>query len=219
MGGNQERRPSDSTTSELTPCMQKLDKLLDELLCGDENRAERSARSFPIYGEESLQALAALFSQPDPDTRWWAVRALAGFDPVEHPQAAVFLIKALQDPDSSVQACAAVGLREKPSPAAIPGLIKLLSHKDQLLARVAGDALIALKNEATPSLVTLIEGLGNDHNTTKVEAARAMALIGDPASISTLFKIWESGSSMVQHWAEKGLHDMGIGMAFFDPRG
>jgi HEAT repeat protein len=199
--------------------MQKLDKLIDELLNGDENRAERSARSFPIYGEEGLQALVALFTQPDPDTRWWAVRALAAFDPMDYPQAADLLIRALEDPDSSVQACAAVGLRETPSPSAIPSLIKLLSHTDQLLARVAGDALIALKKAATPALVTLIEGLVNDHNTTKVEAVRALALIGDPASISTLFKIWESGSSMVQHWAEKGLNDMGIGMAFFDPSG
>jgi HEAT repeat protein len=197
--------------------MQKLDKLIDELLCGDENRAERSARSFPIYAEEGLQTLATLFTQSDPNTRWWAVRALAAFDPIEHPKSAEFLIKALQDPDSSVQACAAVGLREKPSPAAIPSLIKLLSHTDQLLARVAGDALIALKNAATPALMALVESLVDDHNTAKVEAVRALALIGDPASISTLFKIWESGSSMVQHWAEKGLNDMGIGMAFFDP--
>jgi HEAT repeat protein len=199
--------------------MQKLDNLIDELLSGDENRAERSARSFPTYGAAGLHALSALVSQQDPDTRWWAARALAAFDQVEHPQAADFLIKALQDPDASVQACAAVGLREKPSFAAIPALIQLLSHTDKLLARVAADALIALQKSATPALVDLVEKSTDDHNNAKVEAVRALALIGDPTSISTLFKVWENGSSMVQHWAEKGLNDMGIGMAFFDPGG
>jgi HEAT repeat protein len=199
--------------------MQYLDKLIDELLCGDENRAERSARSFPTYGEEGLQVLATLFSQPEPDARWWAVRALAAFDSVEYPQAGDVLISALQDSDVSVQACAAVGLRKNPSPAAIPNLIELLSHSDKLLARVAGDALVAQGKSATPVLVNLVEDLVADHNTAKVEAVRALALIGDPASISTLFTVWDKGSSMVQHWAEKGLNDMGIGMAFFDPSG
>jgi HEAT repeat protein len=197
--------------------MQELNQLIDDLNNGDENRAEKSARSFPTYGKEGLQVLGALFNDPDPNTRWWAVRSIAAFNPTEHPEASGYLIKALSDPDSSVQACAAVGLREKPSPVAIPQLIRLLSHTDQLLARVAGDALIALNKAATPALVDLTDQLVDDHNITKVEAVRALAMIGDPASISTLFRIWENGSSMVQHWAERGLNDMGIGMAFFDP--
>lgn len=197
--------------------MQELNQLIDDLNNGDENRAEKSARSFPTYGKEGLQVLGALFTDPDPDTRWWAVRSIAAFNPNEHPEASSYLIKALSDPDSSVQACAAVGLRERPSPAAIPQLIKLLSHTDQLVARVAGDALIALNKTATSALVDLTDQLVDDHNITKVEAVRALAMIGDPASISTLFRIWENGSSMVQHWAERGLNNMGIGMAFFDP--
>lgn len=197
--------------------MSDLEYLINELTSGDENRAEISARSFPDYGAAGLEALVNLLSAPDPDIRWWAVRALAAFDPGEQPVASDRIIQALQDADSSVQACAAVGLRENPSPKAIPHLIELLSHPDHLVARLAGDALVALNKKATPALVETINQFADDHSAAKVEAIRALALIGDPASISTLFQTWENGSSMVQHWAEKGLNDMGIGMAFFDP--
>lgn len=197
--------------------MQTLEKLIQDLTSGNENRAEKSARFFPDYGEDGLKALMDLFTSPFEDTRWWAVRAMAAFDPDIYPKASAYLIKGLEDPDPSVQACAAVGLREKPAPAGIPTLIKMLSHSDKLVARMAGDALVALKKASTTALIELLDRLVDDHSIAKVEAVRALALIGDPSSISTLFKVWENGSSMVQHWAEKGLNDMGIGMAFFDP--
>jgi HEAT repeat protein len=196
-----------------------LNDLIENLVCGDDHRAEESARSFPAYGEDGLQALKILFAQPEADVRWWALRALAGFSPTEYPEASRILVDGLQDPEISVQTCAAVGLREQPNPEAVPHLIKLLEHEDTLLARTAGDALIALKKSATPALVEMVQGQLEDHSNAKVEAVRALAMIGDPASISTLFKAWEQGSSMVQHWAERGLNDMGIGMAFFNPGG
>jgi HEAT repeat protein len=125
----------------------------------------------------------------------------------------------LKDVDAAVRACAAVGLRERPAPEAVPALIDLLAHEDQLLARLAGDALAALEKQASPALIEYLGAQGDTHSIGKVEAVRALALIGDPASISALFQAWENGSIMVQHWAEQGLNDMGIGMAFFDPGG
>lgn len=197
--------------------MQPLDQLIENLTSGDDHRAEASARSFPDYGEAGLNALVDLYQQPDADLRWWAVRAMAAFDVIKYPQASKVLVSALGDSDLNVMACAAVGLRERPVVEAIPELIKKLAHEDKLIARLAGDALAALEKSASPALV---EFLGQEEalpHAARVEAVRALAKIGDPAAIGPLFEVWENGSSMMQYWAERGLHDLGIGMAFFDP--
>jgi hypothetical protein len=199
--------------------MQSLEQLVENLLSGEDHRAEESARSFPVYHNSGVETLLEIFRHPEADHRWWALRALACFPAGDFPAAGDCLIKGLADPDLSVQNCAAVGLREQPTPEAVPHLVALLKHEDKLLARLAGDALAVLEKEASPALKEFVEGQGEKHSNGKVEAVRALALIRDPASISTLFHVWESGSSMVRHWAERGLNDMGIGMAFFDPGG
>jgi HEAT repeat protein len=197
--------------------MTSLDHAIQELTSGKENRAEASARSFPSYGEDGLRALATLSADSDADTRWWAVRTAAEFDLEVFPGAASLLITALGDSDSGVQACAAVALRQNPIPNAIPALIDLLSHRDQLVCRTAADALVALKGDAVAPLVALLEAQDAQHTTGRVEAVRALALIADPGAIPALFRIWEHGSQMQQHWAERGLSAMGIGMQFFNP--
>jgi HEAT repeat protein len=199
--------------------MQSLEQLVEDLLSGEDHRAEDSARLFPVYLDRGVQTLLEIYKHPEADHRWWALRALACFPAEDFPQAAECLIKGLNDTDLSVQNCAAVGLREQPTPAAVPHLVALLEHDDKLLARLAGDALAVLEKEASPALSEFIKHQGQNHSNGKVEAVRALALIRDPASISTLFHVWENGSSMVRHWAERGLNDMGIGMAFFDPGG
>jgi hypothetical protein len=42
-----------------------------------------------------------------------------------------------------------------------------------------------------------------------------LALIGDTRAVPALFKLLESESALVEHWASTGLAKMGVGMSFF----
>ncbi len=188
--------------------------LLDDLTSDDEPRAEAAAVQIALFGETALPHIQHLASSSDPNTRWWAIRAAAEF---EHPAAQELLTAALKDQDPEIQACAALGLRSHPSVQAIEDLIRLLDSQDQLLSRLAGDALTAIGKPAIPALIAYLESTETTSHLGRLAAVRALAQIGEPESISTLFKIYQDGSAMMQHWAEEGLNKMGIGMVFFDP--
>jgi HEAT repeat protein len=194
--------------------MPTLDQLLADLISGDERRAESAAVQFVLLGEPAFTALSDLTQDPNPDHRWWALRALSEFT---KPGVSSIFLHALSEPNQEIQACAALGLRLHPNPEAIPILVSLLGHPEQLLSRLSGDALIAHGSQATQALIELIDSPDKYSQRTRLEATRALAEIQDPASISTLFKIYQEGSSMMQHWAEEGLTKLGIGMVFFDP--
>lgn len=193
--------------------MVSLEQLLADLTSGDEPRAEKAAVLFVSHGDAGFQSLLPLITDSDEDTRWWALRAVSEFG---SPKASKLLISALQDPAASVQMCAAVGLRLHPDEAAIAKLIPLLASSTPLLAKLAGDALAATGKPATQALIELIENPASTHQA-KLEAVRVLAMIKDTNAISTLFKVYQEGSSMMQYWAEKGLDNLGIGMMFFDP--
>ncbi|MCB2179741.1 hypothetical protein KQH54_01320 [bacterium] len=194
--------------------MPTLAQLLADLTSGDEPRAEKAAVQFVSLGNAGFKALAELAKSPNEDFRWWAVRASSEF---ETPEASTLLTSALQDPAASVQMCAAVALRLHPAETAIPGLIALLGNSDSLLSKVAGDALSTAGSPAAAPLIELIDAPDTPHRV-KLEAVRVLASLKETAAISTLFKVFQEGSSMMQYWAEKGLEDLGIGMVFFDPQ-
>ena len=89
---------------------------------------------FPAHGQEAVAALENLLDIKESDTRWWVIRALAVF---KETDVSGLLQRGLKDKDPSVAQCAALSLRENPSPEAIPDLIALLGHQDRLLARLA----------------------------------------------------------------------------------
>lgn len=214
MAGNRQRGFTRPSSGELIRPMITLNQLLANLTSANEPQAEAAAVQLVQFGHHAFNALEKLTLSPEPDIRWWAIRALNEFiDPDTRP----IFIRALEDPHPEIQACAALCLKNHPSPEAVPTLIALLGHSDQLLSRLAGGALIALKTEATQSLIDCIESPETTNPRTRLEAVRALAEIQDPTSISTLFKIYQEGSSMMQHWAEEGLTKLGIGMVFFDP--
>jgi HEAT repeat protein len=192
--------------------MAELREVLAELLSGHPERAERAAVLLPQFQQQAIHELSQLAHDPSAETRWWAIRALAEFDSEE--AAAALITTALGDSDNSVRQCAALALAKHPQPAAIPALITLLNSSDGLLARLAGDALIATGSEAVPALV---ETLADDSLQAQTEAARALALIGDTRAVSALFKLLDSDSVILEHWASQGLEKMGIGMHFFQP--
>ena len=82
------------------------------------------------------------------------------------------------------------------------------------MARLAGDALIALGQDA---ISALDEASQSEDPAVRIEAVRALAKMRHPQTISALFKAVEDASSIVVHWAEQGLDDLGVGMIFFEP--
>ena len=110
--------------------------------------------------------------------------------------------------------CAAKGLQISPSARALAPLCDLLSHQDSLLRRLAGDAIIHLKFEASNSLITILQNGGHIE---KIEAARALSFIQDPMSVRTLFDQLEGAPPNLEYWINNALEKMGIGMQFFSP--
>jgi HEAT repeat protein len=185
--------------------------LLADLASGDEARAEAAIAKLPSFGSGILAGLRELLSSDEPDARWWAARALAE---VPHPETPALLVQALHDPDPGVRQCAALALRHQTSPQTVPDLVAMLSSQDRLLALLVADALVAVGKEAVPALLEVMQ---NGSHSARLEAARALALIGEPSSIPALFEALDDRSALVTYWAEEGLNRMGVGMTFFKP--
>ena len=185
--------------------------LINNLTSGDDEVAEKAANAITALGESALPALFDLLDSPDPEARWWALRTLAG---IPHPTVQWQLRNFLSDPDPELQNCAALGLSKQPWSEATRDLVNLLDNEDRLLARVAGDALIAIGNQAVPDLINTLE---KGTPAARIEATRSLAMIGDPDAIPALFNAWQNGSTMIQHWVEDGFERMGVGMQFFRP--
>lgn len=189
----------------------ELPALVLELTCGDEARAEAAAQQISALNGDAVPTLNALLASPDSDVRWWATRTLGA---IRHRSVTPSLLRALRDEEEAVCLCAAVGLREQPDPTAIPALVSLLGNKRILLARLAADALIAIGRPATPALVAVIE---NGTHAERLGAVRALSFIGDPRAIPALYKALDTDSVLIQHWADKGLDDLGVGIDYFTP--
>lgn len=185
--------------------------LLQQLRLGPDERAEAAAQALISYGAQAIPALRELLADDDPQVRWWAVRTLAE---IHHPQVPALLAGALQDFDLAVQQCAALALRHQPSTGALGSLIQALQSPDRLLARLAGDALVALGERATPALMAILQ---SDQPAGRMEATRALALLDDPAAIPALFEALDDPSPLIAYWAELGLQRRGVGMVFFKP--
>lgn len=211
MAGDFQRRAAHSTAR--LGRMLTTDKaaLIAEFTSGSDTRAEAAALELAAEGAKSLPLLKELTAEANPDTRWWATRALAEIDDPEVP---ALLLQALIDPDPAVRYCGALALRCQPDEQAIPTLIQALDSQDRLLARLAGDALVATDATAVPDLIEVME---NGSQVARLEAARALSEIGDTRAIPVLFKALEEGSVVLEYWASEGLEKMGVGMTFFEP--
>lgn len=184
---------------------------LDELSCGEDERAEAALTHLAAWGSEIMEPLRERLFNPDVDVRWWAVRALAE---VDDPRVAQLLVKALSDPDKAVRWCAGLALRKHPSEEAAATLLSLLSDEDALTRRLAGDALVAIGSPVVPQLIDLTQ---HGVHTGRLEAVRALARIGDQQCIPTLFEALDDRSALISYWANEGLEKMGVGMIFYRP--
>ncbi len=185
--------------------------LVFELTCGDDTRAEAAAQALAAYQAEVIPLLKTLLSSAEVDTRWWATLTLGC---ISHPSVTPLLLRSLHDPQTEVRYCAAIALREQPDPTAIPALISFLGNRDPMLARLAADALAAIGTAATPALIAVME---NGSYREVIHAVRALSRIGDYRAIPALYNALTHDSAIIQHWADKGLDDLGVGTHLFHP--
>ncbi len=185
--------------------------LLDELSCGEDERAEAALPHLAAWGSEAVEPLRERLFNPEADVRWWAVRALAE---VEDPRVPELLTSALSDPDQAVRWCAGLALRQHPSEQAATSLLHLLSDENALTRRMAGDALVAIGSPVVPQLIELMQ---RGVHAARLEAVRALARIADQRSIPALFEALDDGSALIEYWASEGLEKMGVGMVFYRP--
>lgn len=211
MDKHHQGRPADSPSHEIDQSEGHLDALLDELVCGVDQRAEASVQEIAAIGPQALLKLERLLQSTNPDHRWWALRVLAE---IPGKRSVELSIAALQDPDPAVRHCAALCLGSNPDPVSIPHLVPILSHPDSLFASLATDALVSIGSEAVLPLSAYID---QSPGQAAIGAARALAQIGDPRAIPTLFQLLEADSALKVYWAEEGLDRMGVGMTFFQP--
>ena len=192
--------------------MTELELLLAELFSGNDERAEQAAIQFPALGPTGIDALKSLLLSNDTDVRWWAVRALAGFEQLDEtiPE----LVAALEDESDEVRQAAAMALCHHPRPQAVPALIRALSDPDKMTARLASNALTRIGLEATP---TLLDVLKTGTSSARLEAARALAEIKDPRAIPGLMQALETDSALLQYWIGNGLDKLGLGMVYLKP--
>ncbi len=189
----------------------EIEQLVKELVSGDDARAEVASRLLAELGSVTVPHLEALLNHAEPEHRWWATRTLSQ---IADPCVPELLLKAFHDPEPPVRHCAALAMRFQPDPRFIPHLLSVLADPDRLLAHLAADALTAIGKDAVPGLIETIQ---KGSHTARLESVRALSKIGDPRAIPTLFGILDGDSALLEHWADQGLDNLGLGTVFFKP--
>ena len=181
--------------------------LLEELTCGDDERATAAAAGIAKAGESALPELGTLFESPDAERRWWAVRTLAemGKPPVE------WLTRALGDASPDIRAAAALALAAHPTDEAASALVDGLGDVDGVVSVLCVSALNAIGSSAVPAL---LEAFASSSQRGQIQIMRALAGISDPRAIGLMLKATDEDSSMLCYWAQQGLERLGLDMVY-----
>lgn len=190
--------------------MKTLQKLLNDLTSGDETRAEQAVSALIELAHEAIPALRKLTASEDADSRWWALRVLAG-SPLCQTE---WLVPFLNDSAAEVRQCAALGLSIKPDENAIQPLVRALSDEDTLVSNLAVKALIKIGKAAVPSL---IEAVKSGLQSSRILALRALVEIRDHRAIPVMMQVMNEESALLQHWAKEGLERLGLDMVYIKP--
>lgn len=185
--------------------------LLEDLTSGDETRAENAVAPLIELGQDAIPALLDLTRSPDPDSRWWALRTLAGSPLCRTEWLVPFLAN---DPAPEVRQCAALGLAGKADESATQPLVGALSDEDGMVGTLAATALARIGSAAVPSLIEVVK---QAPQSARILALRALAEIGDHRAIPVMMKVMEEDSALLQHWAREGLERLGLDMIYIKP--
>ena len=190
--------------------MPPLQDLLDDLVSGDESRAEAAVPALLSMDVDVVPALLDLTRSPDVDSRWWALRVLAS-----SPHCLTeWLIPFLNDPAPEVRQCAALGLAVKPDESASQPLVDALNDEDSMVGSLAVHALVKIGSAAVPSL---IEAVKQGAQSQRIHALRALAEIRDHRAIPVMMQVMQEDSALLQHWAQEGLERLGLDMVYIKP--
>jgi len=179
--------------------------ILDELLSSDEDQAEAVVQLVKTASELERQSILEQVcirleaGCPGVDERWWALRLVAE---VPDDRSFYWLLRGLHDEDPGIRQCAALGLRRDPNERAIPELISALADPDSLCADLVADTLIQIGQPAVPELLRVMK---EGEQAVRVQAVRALALIGDVRSIPALNSALLENSPLMEYWAKHGL--------------
>lgn len=200
--------------------MSALQSLLDDLVSGDESRAEAAIPAL-IEMAAAVPALLELTRSLDVDSRWWALRTLAS---TPHSRAE-WLVPFLNDPAPEIRQCAALGLAGKPDESAIGPLVRALSDEDSMVASLAIHALVKIGGAAVPALIEAVkprpategsvQGMGAQSQ--RIHALRSLAEIRDHRAIPIMMQVMQEDSALLQHWAQEGLERLGLDMVYIKP--
>jgi HEAT repeat protein len=195
-----------------------LKDLLDDLVSGDEIRAEAAVSPLIDLGEEAIPPLMELTRSADADQRWWGLRVLA-----QSPHSKTeWLIPFLMDPAPEVRQCAALGLAARPDEGATQPLIQALSDEDSMVGGLAVKALIKIGRAAVPALIEAVKRRpepveGSAPQLARIHALRALAEIRDHRAIPVMMQVMREDSALLQHWAKEGLDRLGLDMVYIKP--
>jgi HEAT repeat protein len=190
--------------------MPTLQDLLDDLVSGDEVRAEATVPALIAMEAEAIPALLDLTRSEDVDSRWWALRVLAS---LPHCQTE-WLVPFLNDPAPEIRQCAALGLAIKPDESAVQPLVDALRDGDSMVGSLAVNALVKIGGAAVSSL---IEAVKSGAQSQRIHALRALAEIRDHRAIPVLMQVMQEDSALLQHWAQEGLERLGLDMVYIKP--
>ncbi len=190
--------------------MSTLERLLDDLVSGDEARAEAAIPGLIELDDAAIPVLMDLTKSSDVDVRWWALRALAS---APHSRTEI-LVPFLNDSAPEIRQCAALGLAIKADESAAEPLVRALSDEDSMTSSLAANALIKIGNAAVPSL---IEAVKNGSQSQRIHALRALAEIKDHRAIQIMMQVMQEDSALLQHWAQEGLERLGLDMVYIKP--
>jgi HEAT repeat protein len=188
----------------------QLQDLLDDLVSGDEARAEAAVPALIALDVDAIPALLELTQSSDVDSRWWALRVLAS---TPHCRTEM-LVPFLNDPAPEVRQCAALGLAGKPDESATDSLIRALSDDDSMVTSLAANALVKIGKPAVPAL---IETIKTGPQAQRIQALRALAEIRDHRAIPIMMQVMQEDSALLQHWAQEGLERLGLDMIYMKP--
>jgi HEAT repeat protein len=185
--------------------------LVNDLIGGDDDRAEQAALALSALGRAALDYLKPLCDDVQPDHRWWAARALSQ---LRSEAAYQELIDLLSDPDADVRACAAFALGEAQVEMAVEPLSRLLDDPSVFVSAMASDALARIGRAGVP---LLIERLKHGGPLERARAAKALASILDSRSIPALIAALDDESPVVEHYASDALTRLGVGTILIKP--
>ncbi|MEP7134939.1 MAG: HEAT repeat domain-containing protein [Chloroflexota bacterium] len=191
--------------------MNTLQDLLDDLLSGDESRAENAVPALIELGENAIPALMDLTHSSNVDSRWWALRTLAQSPHARTEWLIPFL---LNDSAPEVRQCAALGLGTRADESAIQPLVQALSDVDSMTGNLAMNALVKIGNASVPSL---IECVNSKSQSARILALRALSEIKDQRAIPVMMQVLEEDSVLLSHWAKTGLERLGLDMVYIKP--